>query len=886
MYSLASGVLLGCPSEEQTPMLTKYSKGDVAVQHLRTKEYHKNPLDVLTSLIGGIPNLSRLNSKCTSGKLGKVPSNVELSRESSATSKIVTDELVYQVIGWIMIQSTIVKLDKYHDTEFASIPWLFVRFSNLFDLEADDDAFQSSWIDGSVVSAKAERSVGNDLDDNHDLINCNFATDNLPYESAFPSEVNSDVVSSSNFTTRLNNNDDAAIKAKRSGFTGLSLSSDCECDERNVEPPQIRYASRKVLRENKSSRDVFNGGGRKDPVEVDKKSESSIPRQNNDGEDDDYTFKISGEILFKDEIPNSAEEISVRPSETLCSIYKGFPKGVDWWTLCEADVSNADGFDKLITRNDWTLGRKLCPNIPFPSDDDVILSGIKTTDPAVMQSAIDEIFPLHHEMDDDFYQEMVECNDIALELDRCSLDLSYIPSWEKGAFGLNSKLHTGLTSTRKTTFREVVLAVKKRNMNVPQLSTICDIDDISNKVVNKFFSSVVDVNKLVGLPDVICQGEVEWFSDYLKNKSVSPDEFIDPICLVSMDKYRHMIKSQLKPVEDNSLAYERPLAATITYHDKGKVMSTSPIFLAAAARLQLCLDDKITIPSGKHHQLFSLDAQSFKLVEHWKEIDFSKFDKSQQEIHHEIQRKIFIRLGVPMDFIETWFISHKKSHMSDSCGLKFSTDFQRRTGDACTYLGNTIVTLSVLCYVYDLTDPNVLMVVASGDDSLIGSINELNRENEHLCSTLFNFEAKFPHNQPFICSKFLITMPTYSGGEKVIAVPNPVKLLIKLGKKNLDPNQFDDWYTSWLDLIHYFNDPRLISEVAEMCAFRYLRGPSTFLEPAMYSFKNLFSSKTKVKRILFSNDITGEKKKIRPPKNLRGKGFQSINNTFGSNSRK
>nr|UCJ00327.1 polymerase P2 [Prune dwarf virus] len=523
---------------------------------------------------------------------------------------------------------------------------------------------------------------------------------------------------------------------------------------------------------------------------------------------------------------------------------------VDRVVLVDGDA--IDGFDKLISRNDWFFLKKLLPNIPLPSDGDVLLSGIKPTSPGVLQFALDELFPYHNLVDDRFFQELVECNDIALELDDCSFDLSHFVSWDKGKSGVDSTLMTGQTSNRQSTFREVALSVKKRNMNVPILNTVSNVEDVSNKIVNRFFETVVDINLLTTLPDVISIGEVNYFSDYLKGKAINDDElYVDPICLVSMDKYRHMIKSQLKPVEDNSLMFERPLAATITFHDKGKVMSTSPIFLAAATRLFACLNEKISIPSGKYHQLFSLDAERFDSVRFWKEVDFSKFDKSQQELHHEIQRKIFLRLGVPQEFVNTWFTSHCRSHISDASGLRFSVNYQRRTGDACTYLGNTIVTLAALCYVYDLRSSNVAMVVASGDDSLIGSYSELDRSFEHLFSTLFNFEAKFPHNQPFICSKFLLTMPTKGGGRQVVAVPNPAKLLIKLGVKSMTVDKFDDWFQSWLDLIHYFDDYYLIEVVCSMASYRYIRRPSQFLVSAISSLKSLFANKKNCKDFLF-----------------------------------
>lgn len=199
----------------------------------------------------------------------------------------------------------------------------------------------------------------------------------------------------------------------------------------------------------------------------------------------------------------------------------------------------------------------------------------------------------------------------------------------------------------------------------------------------------------------------------------------------------------------------------------------------------------------------------------------------------------------------TWFNSHEKSHIRDrDCGIGFSVDYQRRTGDACTYLGNTLVTLSVLSYVYDLSNPNILFVAASGDDSLIGSREPLPREKEDLCVSLFNFETKFPHNQPFICSKFLLVVECEDGSEEVLAVPNPLKLLQKLGPKNLQVTVLDDYYQSLCDILWVFNDADVCRRTAELAEYRRFKGTKKclFLESALLSLPSLVANRMKFVR--------------------------------------
>ncbi|CBJ94500.1 RNA-dependent RNA polymerase [Lilac leaf chlorosis virus] len=508
--------------------------------------------------------------------------------------------------------------------------------------------------------------------------------------------------------------------------------------------------------------------------------------------------------------------------------------------------------EHVLARNDWTSLAMYLPMMEVPHCGELVTLPVRHMPMELIQSAVDELLPGVADLDDSFFQELVETSGVALELDRVSIDTSVFRDWTKPSKNLQSKLNTGAISKRVPTFREAALAVKKRNLNVPNLQQVLLEDEEARKIANRFINTVLDPNKLAQFPGYISEGEKGYFEQYLIGKKIPENAFVDPCALVSMDKYRHMIKTQLKPVEDTSCLFERPLAATITYHDKGKVMSTSPIFLMMANRLLLCLNDKITIPSGKYHQLFSIDPFAFEMTKEFKEIDFSKFDKSQQRLHHLIQFHIFTALGAPREFLQMWFGSHEVSHIRDGiCGLGFSVDYQRRTGDACTYLGNTIITLSALAYLYDLLDPNITFVVASGDDSLIGSLKPLDRTNEFQFTTLFNFEAKFPHNMPFVCSKFLCLVPTLDGGKKVVAVPNALKLFIKLGVKDMKPEIFDAWYESWLDLLWYFDNYFIVSTMRDYISHRYLRKHTYFVEGGMLAFRTIFSSKTRCLQSLF-----------------------------------
>ncbi|QJQ13983.1 ORF2a [Actinidia yellowing ringspot virus] len=507
----------------------------------------------------------------------------------------------------------------------------------------------------------------------------------------------------------------------------------------------------------------------------------------------------------------------------------------------------------LTAQLDWKCLTMVAVENVLKNNEIPIHNSLKPLHTGCIQDAIDECFPHHHEIDDRYFQSMVETSDIDLELDAAKLDLSKFPKRLEIRFDWEPVISSGITTTRYNSFREAALAIKKRNLNVPNLTTSLDVRSLVPKVM-KQFHKLFDLGKLVGFPDdfhdVGC-----FLLDYLKRKGLSYDS-LEPSHMVAINKYRHMIKSQLKPVEEDSLHVERPLPATITYHGKEKVCVTTPFFLSLAAKLLLCLSDKVVIPMGKEHSLFDIDVHVFRRVSFWKEIDYSKFDKSQGELHHEIQKAIFEDLRCDNGFLNTWFHAHKSSSIFDSdAGIGFSTDFQRRTGDACTYLGNTLVTLATLAFVYDLDDPDVGLIVVSGDDSLIGTFERpLPRDKEHLCSTLFNFETKFPHNQPFICSKFLVEVETVEGSGKVIAVPSPTKLLMKLGTKIMSKHLFPAWAESIRDYAAPFKNAEVAEKACALAEYRFGRRKFKFLLPAIHDVIWLLQDNTRLKTLFFTND--------------------------------
>lgn len=69
------------------------------------------------------------------------------------------------------------------------------------------------------------------------------------------------------------------------------------------------------------------------------------------------------------------------------------------------------------------------------------------------------------------------------------------------------------------------------------------------------------------------------------------------------------------------------------------------------------------------------------------ENDMSKYDKAQHEVLRIMEDELLRLLGMPEDLLEIWTNSHVKSIVKDKrCSMMFETDYQRKSGDASTFL--------------------------------------------------------------------------------------------------------------------------------------------------------------------------------------------------------
>lgn len=184
-------------------------------------------------------------------------------------------------------------------------------------------------------------------------------------------------------------------------------------------------------------------------------------------------------------------------------------------------------------------------------------------------------------------------------------------------------------------------------------------------------------------------------------------------------------------------------------------------------------------------------------------------------------------MGTEEYIVELWQNAHLYSVLYDrKNGFRASVSYQRKSGDASTWCGNTVFLKFVIAYLYDLT--GCPLVLFSGDDSLILGGQPRVEVVESVAALLLNLEAKIysKYVYPYFCSKFLLF-----NGYEVIFVPDPLKLVTKLGRPSLvNWEHAEDYRVSIADLVTDYASPHNHQVMTNALVERYaiLHPPGTF----------------------------------------------------------
>ncbi|ACT67464.1 replicase-associated polyprotein [Japanese holly fern mottle virus] len=470
---------------------------------------------------------------------------------------------------------------------------------------------------------------------------------------------------------------------------------------------------------------------------------------------------------------------------------------------------------------------------------------------AAIGDLIEAFYPGNTAVDTEIQQDAIEFSDLSLSLDRCRVDLSRRSSVVAPGIHFSPVLKTGALERVRPSQTMSILAYESRNANVPLTSENIDIENLSTVAVEKFFSECVDESRLSNLSPFVVGVAADAAQQYL---DVVGDKIPKPsnLSFASCNKFSHMVKQTRKPCSDTSVQTEFKRPATITYHGKDITQVASPVFRQLTDRLLAVLMPNICVPICDNHDMAQWVANRFSSIGVYKsiEIDISQMDKSQMELHQLIQDKVFLRLGADPEFIFKWKEAHRLCHMAEaSVGFAFTTSWQRRTGDAATLLGNSVVTLVVNNYV--LGFKNFVAVGCVGDD-FSGLYTKSLSFDSNKYPKMFNFSVKvFESTSGFyLCSRWVLEV-----NGTFLWCPDIPRLAQRLSRKDIpqDESLLREVFTGMKDATASLFKIGVADQLALVMAVKYRKEVGTIL-PAILAMKQSLSSFSNFKQLFELSD--------------------------------
>lgn len=436
-------------------------------------------------------------------------------------------------------------------------------------------------------------------------------------------------------------------------------------------------------------------------------------------------------------------------------------------------------------------------------------SNIITTDISYLQYCHDLVFGPAPDMSYDQIQ--VETSDVEYFVDNVSISLSKMaPEFSEYSY-LTPRLRTNCPFPATATQREVLYSLIKRNFAVPELQTLTEDPNIfSDKLLSRFKHVYFEdhnekVYSIIGFNKSLI---LEWLETQ-PSTSLPNDNVLEPLALKTLNQYDVTVKRTPKVTAEKGSTNVYPALQTICFQGSFFNCLFCPVIKEIRKRFMTRLKHKFKIFTDMSTQDFETTINGFydKLKGCYStEIDMKKYDKSQDKLMLAFECKLFSYFGMDDELVKLWFEIHRTSILYDRTNkIKTRCVCQRKSGDAATFFGNTVVLMTVLMTVYRMEDCELAMF--AGDDSIIFS-KELYEDKTNELAYIFNLESKLFHFQNFyFCSKFIIftEFSTY-------VIPDPVKLMIKLGRHDIrNFEHLKEYVISLRDLTQCYSNP-LVNE--------------------------------------------------------------------------
>lgn len=446
-----------------------------------------------------------------------------------------------------------------------------------------------------------------------------------------------------------------------------------------------------------------------------------------------------------------------------------------------------------------------------------------STDPNFLQLAHDSILPGTSFLPKETDQWQVHHNDLDSPFSnivfRGDGQMYNIPKFDT----LRPVISTAMPDLRPYTRDESFLAARKRNDDVPRFDRV--IDD-SRMAVDMW-----SLTKEVAFkPDLLkhfksnpISTSIDDTLNWLKTQDVASKDLETDFSLLDQDltDYSFSIKRNPKPNLTLDAGSIYSALQTIVYHPKHINAVFCPIFRELKSRILSSLNPGFFLFTDDDPTDFMDKVNSFMSDKNHEdyfplEADISKYDKSQGELALYYECLWMLDLGVPEFFVILWFLMHRFTRLNDrSSKLSFFVMYQRKSGDASTFLGNSMFLLAVIVVL--TPRGTIVLLLFAGDDSLLLTTFVI-PDTSSTANYMFNLEIKyFYFSYYYFCSKFVLIVDGVW-----YFVPDPVKILVKLGRTDIrNYAHLEEYRISHVDLLKSYNLMCLNLAINEALKNRY-----------------------------------------------------------------
>ncbi|CAF4946370.1 unnamed protein product [Pieris macdunnoughi] len=447
-----------------------------------------------------------------------------------------------------------------------------------------------------------------------------------------------------------------------------------------------------------------------------------------------------------------------------------------------------------------------------------------------LQSIYDAAYPSHADVLYEHDQLCVDNSDLSLGVDKLSIEPGKSYLKEKKFATMQPVLRTMMPNRRMNSQKEAVLGILKRNLNAPRLAEATNTRHfVGECMAVNFLRSAVDPDKAFLLDeykddpiDLNPALVTKWLLTQKPQVAMQAQSDAG-LETRAFNTFSYMVKADLKPPLEEAAQHEYASVQTIAYNTKDVNVVFCTIFPEVRDRLLRVYLPKLQILTGMSPSAFvdHLNAlvDASRLARCYAvENDMRKY-KSQDAAVLMFECSIMRTVGIAEHLVELWYNSHAESRFVDKHNGITDIKFQRRSGDASTFLGNTLFCMAVVLATYDVDD--IVLGLFAGDDSLLYMQSRFaaSVDNSGKLAALFNLESKlltgFKH--AYFCSKFLLL-----GEHRLQLIPDPMKTLCKLGRRDLrDEDHVEEYRRSIADNLSALGNAEWYEVLSDAVVERY-----------------------------------------------------------------